>query len=179
MASNTLDKKKLASIVKSLSAGDEDVTLKVLKEIRENGNEKLIPILVELLADSDSEKVKAEVISVLHDLKDSPSIPALIEAMKTPKGQQNLAILISVFWQSKLQPIDYIDVLVEYAIKGDYMVCLEVLTVIENLEGPFEEEPLMESMVKLNSYFSEPTNNEKDELLRTIEQLIKKIDNSL
>ena len=42
------------------------------------------------------------------------------------------------------------------------MVALEALTLIENLEGPFNEQDLIESMITLNEYLTNQTDDKKD-----------------
>lgn len=179
MAAKTISKEKLKTLTSQLSSGDEKTTLKVLKQIRTGGNELLIPVLVEVLADTTSEKVQTEVLQVLFDLKNSKATPLLIEALDTDKGKANRAMLVSVFWQANLQPADHIDKFVEIAIEGDYMETLECLTVIENLDGPFEEEPVMESLLKLKSYFSGDKDEQKHPLLESILEIVQKIDGQI
>ena len=48
---------------------------------------------------------------------------------------------------------DHIPELIEASCSGDYMVILEALTVLENLEGPFNEDDLFQANTLLQQYF--------------------------
>ena len=48
-------------------------------------------------------------------------------------------ILISIFWQSSLDSSQYISAFIKEAIKGDYFVGIEVLSVIDNYDITFQE----------------------------------------
>ena len=48
---------------------------------------------------------------------------------------------------------DHIPELIEASCSGNYMVILEALTVLENLEGPFNEDDLFQANTLLQQYF--------------------------
>ena len=52
------------------------------------------------------------------------------------------------------------------------MVALEALTLVENLEGPFSEQDLIESMIFINEYLSEDEDDKVD-LIKSILDTIK------
>ena len=67
------------------------------------------------------------------------------------------------------------EVFVDLALKGDFIITLECLTIIENLDGPFSEKSVMESQVLLGAYAeSNPDkNSQKGMLISEIALLIK------
>ncbi len=78
-----------------------------------------------------------------------------------------------------MNPAANIDVFTRIAVDGDYMEALEALTVIENLEGPFEEHTVLESLLKLKTYLDEDVDEEKKTLISTIQQIVLLIDQHL
>ena len=52
------------------------------------------------------------------------------------------------------------------------MVALEALTLVENLEGPFSEQDLIESMIFINEYLSDG-GDDKVDLIKSILDTIK------
>ena len=58
------------------------------------------------------------------------------------------------------------------------MIAFEALTVLENLEGPFDEEKISEAKLIINDYFANP-NEETKQLISVILGLLNEMDNSL
>jgi HEAT repeat protein len=174
-----MKQEKVDTLISELKMSDDLLVLKAIKKIRKSGSEKLIQPLVELLHDTDSDTVKQEIIQLFYDLKDSKSIPVLLDALDSEKGIPNRAILMSVFWQAGMNPSEEVDVFVRIAIEGDYMQALEALTVIENLEGPFKEETILESLLNLKSYFSNEKDDPKRPLILTIAEILNLVDKHL
>ncbi len=79
--------------------------------------------------------------------------------------------MLFAIWSSNLDACDHIPVIVNVACKSDFMVALEALTLIENLEGPFNEEDLMEGMIHINEYMSGPL-DDKEGLIKSISETL-------
>ena len=52
------------------------------------------------------------------------------------------------------------------------MVALEALTLIENLDGPFNEEDLIEGLISVNEYLSNEL-DDKEDLIRSISETLQ------
>ena len=70
---------------------------------------------------------------------------------------------------------DYIDEIIQTVIHGDFQEAFEALTIIENLEPPFDEEVILNSQLMLNQYFNKNTPAEKDSLVKEIASIINRI----
>jgi hypothetical protein len=69
---------------------------------------------------------------------------------------------------------------VEIASEGDYLEALECLTIIENLDGPFEEADILEAQLHLKEYLESTTKtDEKSILMSEIALLIKNMNEEL
>ena len=88
-----------------------------------------------------------------------------------------IKILTSI-WNSKVDYSDYLAQFVKLAAEGGFMETLECLTVIENLDGPFEEEQFFESQIALKNYLDnrKSSNDEKAQLMSEIALLIKDLE---
>jgi hypothetical protein len=89
-------------------------------------------------------------------------------------GKIRREILTSI-WNSPLDYSSYLQDFVKIAVEHDYLDTLECLTVIENLDGPFEEKSIFESTLYLKDYHEGkyPKSREKDQLMSELALLIK------
>jgi len=89
-------------------------------------------------------------------------------------------VLMSI-WNMKVDFSDYIDDFVLIATQGTLMEAVDCLTIIENLEGPFMEENILESQLHLKNYMESGNTSDaqKAEIMSEIAVLIKKINMEL
>jgi len=127
------------NILKDLSSKDEKKVLTALKQLRKHGKPEAIRPLIEVLKNSTNEIVRSEVLSLLYDLKEQNVVDEIILAIEDEYFVNEKALLIAIFWQSSLDGSEYLSTFVKEAIRGDYLTCIEVLTVIENFEATFQE----------------------------------------
>lgn len=166
-------------ILKLLHSGKEVSVLDGLKKTRQDGSPKLIPTLVEILSsDKSSLTVVKATTNVLYELKDENCIDPLVEQMMRDDLGENRAIVISSFWNSGLDPSQYLNKFVQVAISGSYMDCLECITVIENMEGPFEESVILDAMVSIRENLSKADESKQD-LLMSLHALLEHMDREL
>ncbi len=174
------DKKKeqkLKEIRTLLASGKEEDILKGIQEVRKNGDPKIIPDLVETWTQGHGPKIQDEITGIFFDLKQTQALEPLIEALDHPK-MEDRTTLLSVFWNSRLDPTPYLEKFVDIAVQGNYMECFECLTVIEEMEGPFQENNVMEGLLKTQTYLSGNT-DEKKEMIEAIRDRLKAIEDKL
>lgn len=173
--------KKLQTILDDLNSSDEKKVLKAIKSLESNGNANVIKPLADLLLKSDSEKVKSAIIELLSSLKDSTIVVEMVEVISDENYLSVRQDLLATIWNMKVDFSDYIDEFVEIATKGDFMEALDCLTIIENLEGPFMEENILECQLHLKNYLEEPGAKEekKAEILSEIAIKIREFNEDL
>ena len=89
-------------------------------------------------------------------------------------------ILLSTIWNSRLDYSLYLAEFVEMAVEGDYLEALECLTIIENLEGTFEESDILEAQLHLKEYLELGVkDDQKAILISEIALLIKNFNEEL
>ncbi|TNE55757.1 MAG: hypothetical protein EP338_02995 [Bacteroidetes bacterium] len=123
----------------------------------------------------------SEVLEFLSSLKNSDSKKVVIACLRDRKYEDCRQQILSSIWNSPLDYSEYLSDFVRAAVSYDYMDSLESLTIIENLDGPFEEKEVLESQLLLRDYhegkFSK--SREKDQLVSEVALFIKSFNEHL
>jgi hypothetical protein len=116
-----------------LNAGSINAVLGKLKELHKTGNVAILPLVLNLLDKNQNEEIAKEVFILLNELKDSKSVPVIVNHIsKYPTGKY-FSKLIASCWQSGLDFSSHLAVFVNCFIEGNYEVALESFTVIEEM----------------------------------------------
>lgn len=144
------------------------------------GDERVIAPLVDVLRKLSAEN-QALVVEFLSSLKHTPSKAEIMKAVLDDTNGDVLTILLSTIWNSPLDYSEYIGEFVRLAVQRDFMVTLECLTILENLEGPFEESHILECQLQLRDYLegAHEKSSQKNHLISEIALLVKDIDRNL
>ncbi len=162
---------RITNIISDLSSNENKKTQKALKQLRKHGKkEAFIPLIDVLLTTNDNE-LKQEIINLLYDLKDQSVQEVIITAIENKKYDTIKDTLISIFWQSTLDGSQYISTFIREAINGNYLICLEVLTVIENFDNTFNEDEINDLKFDLDEAI-ENEETEKKKLLLSIKSVL-------
>jgi hypothetical protein len=165
--------KKNASLIAELFSTDPAKVGAALEKIPEKGDSSVIvPLLKTYRAWEHEEEIRKQIAKILFELKTEAAIPELIAALDDPDFEEHRAFLISVFWNAGIFPVAHIDVLVRHAIKGDYMVALEVLTVVENIDTKMDPEMLQNAMFDIDEYIEMYPDDAHIELLEELNQIL-------
>ena len=156
---------RLNNIIKDLSSDVDKKVLTAIKQIRKHGKKETISPLINLLSTTDNVEIKNEITSLLFDLKDQSVVEELIAAIETGDYIKEKALLISIFWQSSLDSSQYISTFIKEAIKGDYMICIEVLSVIDNYDATFQETEIEDLKFDLDEAIELEQTEKKDILI--------------
>jgi HEAT repeat protein len=143
----------IKDLILDLASKDNKTLMSALKRVRSKGSEKVIPSLFNLIEKNEDELIKNEAQSIILELKSTASIPFLLEQLSN-KNEAIRLLALNAFWQTGFNSHENMDKFVTAAINGSYMEAFEAYTIIENLDGPFEEENIMEAQLVLKSYFS-------------------------
>jgi hypothetical protein len=104
----------------------------------------------EELGDVINELMEGKVIpeereELLNKIKASNPEKVLLKALTTVKDRTKKARLISIYWEIGLDCTADFLFFVKQACEGDYMIAMECLTVIENIENEVPAEQLKEA----------------------------------
>ena len=114
-----------------LASPDTKVVIKILSEIRAKGNAFIIPHLIELLNNHESEEVRNEVVLILSELKDPACAPIMVNCLGNNPQRKYLSNVIASCWESGLDYSAHLNTFATLFIDGDYQIALESFTVIE------------------------------------------------
>ena len=132
------------NIIKNLSPKENKDVLTAIKQLRKHGKAEAITHLVDLYKKTTNEEIKISLQNFFFDLKEQSATEALVEIIETEDSLTLKAFLISILWQSSLDASEHLPNLISQAINGDYMVCVEVLTVIDSFETTFQEQEIQD-----------------------------------
>ena len=154
-----------------LSSSNDSVITKALTKTRAKGNEQLIDPLIELYTKTENQKIKEEIKSIFSELKNKDILDFLLPQLSEGINEVKELILFSI-WSSGIDMTDHIPELIEASCSGDYMVILEALTVLENLEGPFNEDDLFQANTLLQQYLYESEDSKGKELIKSMYDIV-------
>ena len=154
-----------------LSSSNDSVITKALTKTRAKGNEQLIDPLIELYTKTENQKIKEEIKSIFSELKNKDILDFLLPQLSEGSNEVKELILFSI-WSSGIDMTDHIPELIEASCSGDYMVILEALTVLENLEGPFNEDDLFQANTLLQQYLYELEDSKEKELIKSMYDIV-------
>ncbi len=178
MSSSKQQQQKLATVTTDLRSGDEKKISSALKSLHVHGNSSVIYVLLEIWENGLSPQNESDMKELLVGLKDTSTITPLIEGFRTTDNREFQRKLLNIFWNSKLDFSPFLSDFIVFAIEGDFMDCLESLTVIEQFESTVPESAILESQLLLKEFFSKEDRLEekKYQLLQEIMILLKDFD---
>jgi hypothetical protein len=175
MTTEEKNNKIVEDLLKDLRTNDPKTLTSALKRVRSKGNEKVIPSLFKIIEESTEESIVEESKKIILELKSTAAIPYLLEELENNKNSEIRELVLNSFWQTGFNAHQHMDKFVTAATIGTFMEAFEAYTIIDNLEGPFQEESIMEAQLILKSYFSE--SNEEDEKYEILKNIAKQLAN--
>lgn len=154
-----------------LSSSNDSVITKALTKTRAKGNEQLIDPLIELYTKTENQKIKEEIKNIFSELKNKDILDFLLPQLSEGSNEVKELIFFSI-WSSGIDMTDHIPELIEASCSGNYMVILEALTVLENLEGPFNEDDLFQANTLLQQYLYELEDSKEKELIKSMYDIV-------
>ena len=170
---------KVKELLLEINSNDITRVKKGLNSLKIHGDSSVIRPLLTIIKnqDAEDEQINKEIWQFLHDLSDSSAAAEVIACLKDDEYSDLQVLILHSMWNSKLNYSEYLNSVVAVAIKGDFMIALECLTIIENLEGPFEEGSVMESQLLLAESVKDKNKNpQKDQLMSDIASYVKSFD---
>ncbi len=153
---STVKNKRVEALMSLLHSTKTNEVIGALQKIPEQGNASLIkPLLRTYLAWPDEADIRARIEKILGELKTQDAVPELISALEDQEFDELRAMIISVFWHAGIYPTDELDVLISSAIKGDFMVAVEVVTVVENSDVFTDPDLIQQYMLDIDEFLDE------------------------
>lgn len=177
---NTNENKKVKTLLLDLKSGEEEKQLKAIKALKVSGNVSVLEPMIAELIKTDSVKVEHEIIEFLSSLKDSDAPEAMIKCLENEDFQDVRGLLLNTIWNSGLDYKPHLKAIVNVALDGEMMEALECITILENTNGPFTEEEIMEPLLSVQEYLSNTTEEtHKNEIIKEIAVFLAQINENL
>jgi hypothetical protein len=170
----SISKKDRAGVIKDLKSNDEKVALKAIDKLKKSGDATFIPEVLSALKETSEVGIESAISQMLFDLKDKSAVEELVEQLSNPEFFDIRVIMLSACWQSGFDLSHRLPDFITVASTGNYMECLEVLTVIENWEGIEDQEMLENETLRLRAYVNESDTPENDEMIFSILEVMEK-----
>jgi len=156
---------RLNNIITDLASSEEKKIFTALKQLRKHGKKEAIKPLIELLSSTNNDGIKDEITALLFDLKDQSVVEEIIAVIDSNSYSSENAILVSIFWQSSLDSSEHITSIVKQAITGDYIIGIEVLSVLDNYDTTFQETEIEDLKFDLDEAIEEDQSEKRDLLI--------------
>lgn len=154
-------------ITKIVGLGDDEMEIPAKSEDK-------ISKLISLLTDPANKPFKEE---TLLNLKKNKGGDILLLAIASPKSDKNRHQLIAACWESEINFSKYLPFFLLLSLDADYLVSLEAMTVISNMEGPFDQKSVKDGIQKIKEE-QKKLSSEKavllNDLIYTLEGFIEK-----
>lgn len=169
---------KINGLLADLNSGNEQKIASAIKSFEQFGHATVIEPLLQVWIGGLSEANEIRIFDLIQNLKDTSTVEPLMEVFRKTEYASLRRKLVCAFWNSKLDFSDYLADFVLFAIEGDFLDTLEVLTLIENFESFAPDHAVMESQLLLKEYFGQEADREaqKDALLTDLALILKDMD---
>ncbi len=179
----TKNDKKLVveELLKITGKGVPGDVKKALEKLSRNGNLTIIPKLLNILILETNADIKKMISEFIANVQDPGIVDINMEFIKSNEKPETIISITPCIWNSKHDYSRYISDFVSLAVEGDYMMALESLTIMEQMNGPFDESWLLESQLFLKEYVEKPQRKDerKDKILSDIAYFIKSQNNGI
>lgn len=162
--------KALKQAIIELFDKDDTKVMKALKTITKSGTAEEIPVLMDVYVQASEGVIKDELVRMLSSMKLAGGDRALVSLLEEDRFKDHHSFILTSIWNSGYQPIEHLDVIVNAGLKGDYMTNFEVLTILENLEPPFDMDVVAVASLNVDDHLED---NQPDERTPIIEQIQK------
>lgn len=170
MSTAKQQQQKLNQLYADLNSGTPSKVSAAFKALQIHGNAGTVPVVLEAWLNGMLKGQETEVHDFLIGIKDTSTIEPFMDAFRSAKFQSLQRDLVNVFWNSKLDFSAYLPDFILFAIEGDFMDCLEALTLIEQFEETIPESAILEAQILMKEYFGAPQDktSQKYQLMEAI-----------
>ncbi len=115
------------------------------EEQEESVKDKIAGVM-QLLSSKETKELKHDTLKILKEQNGLDLLLKAINKAKNPLIKQNL---VAACWESGLDCSNHLSYFVEIALLGDLNMCIEAMTVVEEMPGPFNAEELKTNITKV------------------------------
>jgi hypothetical protein len=160
-----------------LQSADLETVLNGVELIEEKGKTTQLPELFRCYLTHTELPHKKALYELLSSITIKGAKEAWIALLSMPEFTQVNAQIVNILWNTRLDFSAELERFVQLAVQLDYLGTLECLTLIENMEGPFQEHQLLESELILKEYVKKQVDEgaQKQQLIFTLVQHLEQL----
>ncbi len=159
------------NILKGLESADSLRVIETIEELRNSGKATDIPLLVELLHLTQNPEIKSKITGLFANLKESNTIPQIIEAIQNQKYAPEMKELVACCWENGLDYSNYLSLFVGLLIDNEFEIAFEAYTVIMNLETRIDQQIIDQEIDLLEQALSSAPEQKRQLMLDVIDFL--------
>ncbi|NNC84004.1 MAG: hypothetical protein HKN79_10540 [Flavobacteriales bacterium] len=164
--------KTLKQAILDLFDKDDSKVMKALKTITKSGTADEIPALMDVYVKAEEGPIKEELTKMLSSMKLEGGDVALVGLLREERFKEHHPFILTSIWNSGYQPVEHLDVIVNAGLRGDYMTAFEVLTILENLEPPFDMDVIAVASLNVDDYLEEKEQDERTPIILQIKEVL-------
>lgn len=159
------------NLLKGLHSADSLKVIETIEELRVSGRASDIPVLIELLHLSHDPEIKSRITHLFANLKESDTIPLIIEGIRNQKYAPELKPLISSCWENGMDYSKYIPLFIDLMIENELEVAFEAYTVIVNTENCIDQKIIDIEIERMEKALPSVSGQKRQLLLDVIDYL--------
>jgi hypothetical protein len=166
--------------IAQLSDSSETVFKKALDSLSDSGDITVMEPMAHVMFGMTDRLRKHLIAEFFANIEQPEAKTELVRIITSLESKEQQTELLNVVWNSRMDFSEFLLDIVELAIDGSFEVAMECHTIIENMDGPFEESDILECQLLLSSYEKHETRSKaKDLLIADIVGFINRIDSEL
>lgn len=158
-----------------LQSADLETVLNGVELIEEKGKTSQLPVLFRCYLTHTELPQKKALYELLSSITIKGAKEAWISLLTMPEFSKVRAQIVNILWNTRLDFSAELERFIELAVQLDYLGTLECLTLIEHMEGPFQEQQLLESELILKEYVKKQA-DEGEQKQRLIVSLVQHLE---
>lgn len=178
---DTIKDKKLKEILSDLMSKDEGLQKKAVKSLKIHGDESMLEPLLIVFQSKPVKEIQMEIIDLFNTIKSSHAPKKVAELLMNPAYKESRQILLSSIWNSGLDYRPYLREIAITTVEGDMLLALDMITIIENIEGTLSEDEIFEPLLIFKEYLAEAQTDSdpKNEMIREIVTVLESMNDLL
>ncbi len=137
---------------KDLSSPIEEVIFSTIDAIAEKGDIRLVKPLLLCAKEHGPGQVRAKIENMLSDVKDKRLGDELFSALADEAFSTIRPTILALLWNASVPLTGNLEQLVKLSCEGEFEEQFEVVTVLENYGGEFEEEEIMNALIDMREH---------------------------
>jgi hypothetical protein len=166
--------RKIKSFIAQIKTSQGKEFSSLIQQLRKDAVPELLPHLIERWSvETTDQHIQEQIFQFLIDLRDPSCSGYIVNAAADPDFENIQKELLSVMWQSKLDGSDYIDELVDIALKANIETIIEVATIIGEIDNTYSEDQILDWTYLIQEHIDETSDEDRGKMLMHLIETIK------